>query len=373
MPAAAPLDQAFAAASSGIAIADATVEGFPLTYVNAAFERMTGYPADACIGRNCRFLQGEGTDPAHIAALSASLREGREVHQVLLNYRADGTPFHNELRLAPVRDDAGLVVQIVGVQHDVSELVRAHDALTGERDAAVSELHALQAALTPPTPQDRPGLDLASCFVPAEAGVAGDFHLVLPGPGDRTVLVVGDAMGHGFEAAQRATFVRAALATFSRFTDDPLRLLELANHSLIERTGTSAAFVTAVCASYDPVARRLCWAAAGHPAPIALDSGAPAGRVERTGIPLGIGIDLGGTGAEIALEPGEGVLLYTDGLSEARAPDASRLGDDRVRAIVRELAGAPPREIVDALGSAAREHGGGVLADDLCLVAVRAT
>jgi len=388
------LDRALAATNSGIVIADATADGFPLTYVNAAFERLTGYAAAECVGRNCRFLQGPGTDPAAVEELRAALREGRESHTILLNHRADGTSFYNELRLAPVHDDRGRMVQVIGVQNDVTALVERERRLEAERDRArssleqagaviarqdrqLAELRALQEALTPGEPPHRPHLDLASCFMPAEAGVAGDFYLVAPGPGDATVLVVGDVMGHGIDAARRATFVRAALATFARFTDDPVRLLELANTSLIERGGTSAEFVTAVCATYRPSTRRLQWAVAGHPAPIALDTAEPVGELERVGRPLGIDLDLGATAAEVRLEAGEGVLLFTDGLPEARpapAPRAAapRLGDERVRSLVRRLPGETPARVVDCLRAEALAHAAGTPADDLCLVAMRA-
>ena len=388
-----PLERALAATNSGIVIADATVEGFPLTYVNAAFERLTGYGADECVGRNCRFLQGPGTDPESIAEIAQALREGRESRSVLLNYRADGSAFYNELRLAPVRD-GDRVTQIIGVQNDVTDVVRAQRALERERDQAhhslrqasqvierqdqeLTELRALQEALTPVAAPERPDLDLASCFLPAELGVAGDFYLVAAGPGDSTIVVVGDVMGHGLEAARRATFVRTALATFSRFSDDPLRLLEMANHTLIERIGTSAEFVTAVCAAYRPATGRLQWAAAGHPAPLALDTGETLGGLERVGLPLGIDIDLGGTRAEVVLRAGRGVLLYTDGLPEARSAsarrtDAERLGDERVREVLRARPGESPGRIVEALRAKAIAHTGGELADDLCLLALRA-
>jgi PAS domain S-box-containing protein len=388
------LDRALAATNSGIVLADATVQGFPLTYVNSAFERLTGYAAAECVGRNCRFLQGPDTDPSTVAELSAALRDGLESRVVLLNYRRDGSAFYNELRMAPVRDDQGRIVQIVGVQNDVSDVVRAQRSLERERDSAttslrqaseliarqdqeLSELRALQAALTPAAIPVRPHLELASRFVPAEDGVAGDFHLVTGGPDDSTIFVVGDVMGHGLSAARRATFVRTAVATFARFTDDPLRLLEMANHSLIERAGTDAAFVTAVCATYRPDTGRLRWAAAGHPAPLWLDTGGPLGELERIGLPLGIAIDLGGTAAEVEFPAGRGVLLHTDGLPEARAAggpraDAPQLGDERVGELLRGLPGESPDRIVEGLYAATMRHTGGQPADDLCLVAARA-
>jgi PAS domain S-box-containing protein len=385
--------RAVAAANSGITLADATREGFPLTYVNAAFESLTGFPAGEVLGRNCRFLQAPETDPAAVGAIAEALRERREARVVLLNRRKNGTPFYNELRLAPVFDEDGRYVQVIGVQNDVTELVAADRSLRAERDSMASSLHqagriiaaqdeelaelrVLQRALTGDPPA-RPHLELASCFVPAEEGVAGDFYLVAPGPQDATVVAVGDVIGHGLAAARRATFVRAAIATFVRFTDDPLRLLEMANHALIERAGTTTEFVTAVCATYRPREGRLVWAAAGHPPPMALDTGEPVGAPQ-PGLPLGIEIDLGADSVDVPFGPTDGLLLFTDGLTEARRlgsarASAPRLGDDAVRDVLRALEGAPPHDVVSRLRKAASEHVGGQFADDLCMVAARAT
>ena len=376
------LGRALAAANSGITLADATREGFPLTFANAAFERLTGYRAEDVVGRNCSFLQGADTDPAAVEAIAAALRDGRECAVTLLNYRRDGTPFHNELRLAPVFDDAGRRTQVIGVQNDVSALVRAERSLQrasrviADQDQELAELRVLQGALTPVEPPPRPQLDLATCFVPAEGGVAGDFSLVAPAPRDATVLVVGDVIGHGLEAARRATFLRTALATFSRFSDDPARLLEMANHALIERAGTGTEFVTAVIATLRPGERTLLWAAAGHSPPLALDRGEPLDG--EGGVPLGIDIDVGARSHAAPLAAGDGVLLFTDGLPEARPalPDtrrAPRFGDERVQDALRGLEGAGARDVVLDLQTQAAAHAGGRLADDLCVLAARAT
>ena len=388
------LHLAVAAAGSGITLADATAPGFPLTYVNAAFERLTGYASEECIGRNCRFLQGPGTEREATAEIAAALREARECTVTLRNFRKDGTPFDNELRLAPVFDDTGVYRHVVGVQNDVTELVSARRGLEVERDRTrrslesagrviasqdqeLAELRVLQEALTPHEPPSGRGLSLASVFLPAEEGVAGDFYLVAEAPREATVLAIGDVVGHGLEAARRATYVRAALATFTRFTDDPLRLLQMANYSLIERSGTSEQFVTALIATYRPAEGSLRWAAAGHPGPLALDTGEPMGGSGRPGVPLGIELDLGGEAVEVPFVAGDGILLFTDGLVEARSPStsgavASRLGDRRVRELLRELASREPAEVVSALRSAAARHTGGAFADDLCMLAARA-
>ena len=371
------VDRAIAATQSGIVVSDATLPDVPVTYVNGAFEGLTGYAAEECLGRNCRFLQGPQTDRAVVADLALALRDGRDAHVVLLNHRKDGTPFHNELRVSPVRDEDGRIVQFVGVQNDVSALVRTQRLLETGRDRALAELRVFQDALAPATIPLRPHLELASAFVPAEQGVSGDFHLVAPGPGASTVMAVGDAMGHGLPAAPHATFVRTAMASFARFTDDPRRLLELANQALVERAGVSTSFVTAVCVTYDPATRRLRWASAGHAIPLGLDDGQPIGELGQVGVALGIAPELGGAGGEVRMEAGDGVLLCTDGLGEARAAvrhgAAARLGEERVGELLRAQPGRTPAEVVEALRTAAHAHAGGRFADDLCVVAARAT
>jgi diguanylate cyclase (GGDEF)-like protein/PAS domain S-box-containing protein len=125
---------------AGVVIADATKPGFPLTYVSPGFEQMTGHRAADVIGRSCSVLQGPETDPRSIALLREALAAGREGYVTLVNYRADGTPFWNEVSLAPQRDADGKLVQYLGVQKDVTDRIeseaRIHelayfDTLTG--------------------------------------------------------------------------------------------------------------------------------------------------------------------------------------------------------------------------------------------------
>ena len=90
------------------------------------------------------------------------------------------------------------------------------------------------------------GLDLAAAFLPAEV-VGGDFYLAAEGPRDSTVLVVGDVVGHGVNAARRAAFVRTAFAATAPFSHDPCQLLSWANTAMIEPAGITSGFVTAAC------------------------------------------------------------------------------------------------------------------------------
>jgi serine phosphatase RsbU (regulator of sigma subunit) len=269
-----------------------------------------------------------------------------------------------------------------GIAALVSALLRRERGLAArvrEQQAELDELESLRAALTPRAVPTRPQLEFATAFVPAEGAVAGDFFLVTEGPRGSTTIVVGDVVGHDLGSARRAAFARAALATYARFTAHPAELLRLANTSLLESGDGGAQFVTAVCVTIDAAPENeLCWAAAGHPPPWFLDSAEPlpGGRV---GTPLGVGADTFTVEeGRTVLAPGAGVLLFTDGLTEgrrARRPRRERLdlfGEERARRIVLDQRGAPAVQVLDALVAGVTGFARGPLADDLCLVAVRA-
>jgi methyl-accepting chemotaxis protein PixJ len=117
-----PRSLAVSAASFGITIADATQVDYPLIYCNPAFEKMTGYSQAEMMGKNCRLLQGEETDPDAIAEIRLALREKRNCKVTLKNYRRDGTTFWNELTISPVLDELGRVTHFVGMQNDITSL-----------------------------------------------------------------------------------------------------------------------------------------------------------------------------------------------------------------------------------------------------------
>jgi diguanylate cyclase (GGDEF)-like protein/PAS domain S-box-containing protein len=123
------LYRAVAASSNGIAISDSKLPDDPLIYVNRSFELMTGYSSGEILGRNCRFLQGNDRNQSALPEIRAALREGRDCEVLLRNYRKDGTLFWNELRLSPVHDERGRLVNFVGVQNDVTERKRAEEEI----------------------------------------------------------------------------------------------------------------------------------------------------------------------------------------------------------------------------------------------------
>ncbi|QLH80759.1 PAS domain S-box protein [Halosimplex pelagicum] len=117
----------------GITVADATDPDEPLVAVNERFEELTGYDESECLGRNCRFLQGEDTDEESVAQLRRAIDAEAEATVELRNYRADGTEFWNRVRLSPVENDDGEVTHYVGFQEDVTERVERQAELDREK------------------------------------------------------------------------------------------------------------------------------------------------------------------------------------------------------------------------------------------------
>lgn len=132
--------RAVEASANGIMIAELNGSQIPITYVNPAFERISGYSAEEAIGRDARFLMGEEPDQIGAQEIAAAVHEQREGSALLRNYRKDGSLFWNELTIAPVRNAAGNTTHFVSIINDITErkqyeeqLERQNnqDALTG--------------------------------------------------------------------------------------------------------------------------------------------------------------------------------------------------------------------------------------------------
>lgn len=91
----------------------------PMIFVSDEFEMQTGYPPEEAIGRNCRFLQGPDTNPHAIEAIRQGLKAETRFSIDILNYRRDGTPFVNRLRIRPIYDSEGRLMYFAGAQNPV--------------------------------------------------------------------------------------------------------------------------------------------------------------------------------------------------------------------------------------------------------------
>ncbi|MEB3281840.1 MAG: EAL domain-containing protein [Lyngbya sp.] len=128
------MERAINASSNGIIITDATEADNPIIYVNAGFERITGYSKEEVIEQNCRFLQGRQTDPLELERLRTAILQGRECRVVLQNYRQDGSLFWNDLQIAPVFNDCGHLTHFIGIQNDITERYQAQEEVRQTRN-----------------------------------------------------------------------------------------------------------------------------------------------------------------------------------------------------------------------------------------------
>ncbi|MFE4623807.1 SpoIIE family protein phosphatase [Streptomyces mirabilis] len=199
---------------------------------------------------------------------------------------------------------------------------------TREHTTAVT----LQRSLLPHALPEQSAIDVAHRYLPAEAGlggVGGDWFDVIPLPGARVAIVVGDVVGHGLHAAATMGQLRTAVHNFSTLDLPPDELLchldELVTRIDQDRDGDGEAptltGATCLYAIYDPISRLCTMARAGHLEPIIVR---PDGHADLPGIPAGPPLGLGGLPyekKEILLPEGSSIVLYTDGLIEDRQRD----------------------------------------------------
>lgn len=130
-------ERAIDTVAEGITIADATLPDMPLIYVNKAFQKITGYPVEDVVGKNCRFLQGPGTQMDEVKRLRNCIIKGEACVTQLTNYKRNGDAFVNYLSLTPVRSSDGHLTHYVGVQADITEIVeQRRSELAARHDAA---------------------------------------------------------------------------------------------------------------------------------------------------------------------------------------------------------------------------------------------
>ncbi|MEE1785501.1 SpoIIE family protein phosphatase [Streptomyces sp. SP17BM10] len=260
----------------------------------------------------------------------------------------------------------------------LAEEMVAHAAVCIDNARRFTREHAmavtLQHRLLPRSLPVQNALEVAHRYLPAQEGVGGDWFDVIPLPGARVALVVGDVVGHGLHAAATMGRLRTAIHNFSTLDLPPDELLGHLDDLVIRidqdeaASGESAELAGATClyAIYDPVSRRCTLASAGHPPPAVVG---PDGRVEfpelPTGPPLGLAV-LPFETAELELAEGSRLVLYTDGLVEDRDRDIDE-GLEQLRAALSGPPRTPEQTCADVLGALLPERP----QDDIALLVAR--
>ncbi|MFL1904857.1 PP2C family protein-serine/threonine phosphatase [Streptomyces tauricus] len=210
----------------------------------------------------------------------------------------------------------------------------------------------------------------------ADELVGGDFYDLYPAdtPEAETVAVLGDVCGKGLEAAVVAGRVRHALQALIPFAADHTRLLTLLNGALLSSYRTPFVTLVLVTAVRQDAGVRLRISSAGHPAPLIVRVTGQVEEAPTDGTLIGVFADIAFRTAEVALQPGETCLLYSDGITEARGGPLNDVmfSEDRLRAVLAQCAGMPPEAITERVQMVIAQWVGEGPHDDMAVLAIGA-
>jgi PAS domain S-box-containing protein len=341
-------------------------------------------------------LDWHDLSPADATPLSEAVREGRVVSVVGRRAARERYPAHAHVLeqpghrswvAAPIRiagEARGGALFAFGVSRPLRDadlrllellLAQAGPALDRaalyERERHIAST--LQRSLLPAHLPKIPGIDLAAVYRPAGDGneVGGDFYDVIPTGGGRYVLAIGDVQGKGPEAAALTGLVRHTLRAESLHEGDPAHLLRMLNR-VVHRDDTDR-FCTVALAAIAPAGGhvRVRIACGGHLPPIVTRRDDTPAETACRGTLLGVEAEVRVVCEDLELGLGDGLVLYTDGVLDAGAPDTTLTGADLV-ALLTGWGGASPDEVARRLHDAA-VGAASAPRDDIAIVALRVT
>lgn len=347
---------------------------------NATFRTWIGMDAGEVVGRlTFADLLAPGSRIFHETHWAPSLFMQGSVREIALDLvTSDGSRVPVLATATLDRDDAGEPVVIRIAVFDATErrryereLVRAKDRAQESEALARALARTLQQTLVPPTLPKVAGLEVAAAYLPAGNGldVGGDFYDVFPVAADEWVVVIGDVQGKGVEAAVVAGLVRHTVRAFAVDHEEPDAVLQRVNEVLlrhgVDRFSSAAIFRL----SRRGQGWRLALGNGGHPQPVLVRRGSTPELFGDYGQLLGAFETMLVGVAELVLEPGDVVVLYTDGVTEARRGD-EQFGEDRLLQAVGAST-VSLEEMVRDVVEAAAAFGAGAVSDDVAIVGVR--
>jgi serine phosphatase RsbU (regulator of sigma subunit) len=322
-------------------------------------------------------------DADRFRAANDALVERGEPIEMEYRVQVGGRIKHLRAAAEATLDGAGQPLEITGFIQDISVLRRTRQRLEVIRreleshQQLLAEEHRLAVQLqriilpVPDAPMQLPGMRVAVRYMPAEqlARVGGDWFQVNPLPDGALLLAVGDVAGHGLTAAATMAQLRHALAGLAMLARQPAAILGALNALLCAQPDVDALIATAVVARYDPARRTLVWAQAGHP-PALLARVDEVQQLQRPeGMLLGVARSARYDQATTRLEPGDLLLMYTDGLIE-RPGSTLDDGLHSLTETVSESLRAPGRDpLTSVIRRLRRAHPG----DDTCILAAQLT
>jgi sigma-B regulation protein RsbU (phosphoserine phosphatase) len=310
----------------------------------------------------CRRLKGDAATRDIPVVFLSSLDEGRD--------KAAGFE-------AGAADYITKPFEILEVKARVRALLRAKAYQDAVRELLESELRVAREIQRGLVPRDFAALgaagivDCAACLEPARA-VGGDLYDVFRLDDDRLCLVMGDVSGKGIPAALFMVMTLTLIRGIARLSGRPAEILARVNEALAA-DNPSSMFVTLFCGVLEQSTGRLTCASGGHLSPLLVRRGeAPRPALAAEGTLVGVLPGATFPAAEVALAPGDLLVAYTDGVTEARNPEDALFGEPRLLALLEGVGDGAADEAVAAILAGVREFAGSAeQADDIAILAVR--
>jgi len=324
-------------------------------YVNRRWEDITGQPALEALGLGWRAVIHPDDLATNGATWTEALRE-RRMHEIELRYRTAEGGYRWYLATAtPTFGADGEIDGWFGVAMDVDAQHRHAERLTEMYAREHTIAQTLQSAFIPPLLPHVDGVDFRAVYRPAlrEAELGGDWYDAFVLPDGRIALSIGDVAGHGIDAAIAMVRLRETLRAVTGLIDvDPGSLLQMADRSFMSTHVDVIA--TAAFGVYDPLARRLVYARAGHPCPALVRDGVARFLDDsHPGVPLGVQAESRFVSQTLDLEPGDELIWYTDGLTEMTRDVVA--GERRLLEVLEQYPGDVERVVDETLGGQQRD------------------
>ena len=329
------------------------------------------------------------------------LRTGRsaltpEVSDALLVERTTGEEHLRVLRRLGIRSFMSVPLLARGRTLGALTLVSSEpERLYGEEDLSLAEglayrcalavdnarlyrershiAHTLQRSLLPRL-HEAPGVEVGVEYLPIgeENEVGGDFYDLIETEEGRRLAVIGDVCGKGAAAAAVTALTRYTIRAVAMRQDEPSAVLTALNEAMIRQLGDNQ-FCTVACArlSSVPGGLELSVARGGHPPPLVVRADGTVEAVMPRGRVLGVFLDPGLRVEHLRLSPGDAAVFYTDGITEARGPDGSIFGEERLRSLLGSCAGLDAQDIAERLKNVTLDYGEGNPRDDLAVLVLR--
>jgi serine phosphatase RsbU (regulator of sigma subunit) len=215
-----------------------------------------------------------------------------------------------------------------------------------------------------------PGLEVGHVYESsARVDVGGDVYDFLTLDDGRLAIILGDVTGKGIQAAADMAMAKFSFRALSRMHPEPADFLARTNEVIVDEIGVGK-FITMLYVLVDPKARTISCASAGHPAARLVDPEGNVTPLAGHGLALGIEPDQEYETEQAELRAGVSVVLYTDGVPEARR-DGEMYGEERLDELLRRRANLGPQELAEAILADCRSFAGGELGDDCALVCLR--